>query len=212
MISRVQWIAHRGSSHLAPENTLAAFRLGWEETTMCELDIHADRDGRLVVIHDDSTERTTGVARIVAESSLAEMQQLDAGSFKDARWKGEKIPSLEEVLAAMPENKKLLIEIKSQIGLVPELARVIGASRKSDRLILQSFYPEICAAAKKAVVGVPVYLLGACNKDPQTGVWSPTVDTAISYASRLDLDGLGVNDTPWSTRTRWQRSTLPGCD
>jgi glycerophosphoryl diester phosphodiesterase len=196
MISHVQWIAHRGSSYRAPENTLASFRLGWEETSVCELDVHADHEGRLVVIHDDTTLRTTGIDCTVSASSLAELQRLDAGSFKGERWMGEKIPSLEEVLAVMPEGKSLLIEIKSQVDLVPELARIIAASGKSDRLALQSFYPEICGAAKKAVPGVPIYLLGACKQDPQTGVWSPTVDTAISYATQLGLAGLGINDTP----------------
>jgi glycerophosphoryl diester phosphodiesterase len=58
---RVEVIGHRGSSHVAPENTLASFQLGWRETTTCELDIQPTSDGGLLVIHDDSTRRTTGI-------------------------------------------------------------------------------------------------------------------------------------------------------
>jgi glycerophosphoryl diester phosphodiesterase len=80
--------------------------------------------------------------------------------------------------------------------MIPELARVISASGRSQQIALQSFYPETCAAAKKSIPDVPVYLLGACNHDAKTGIWSPTVDIAIDYAARLRLDGLGLNDTP----------------
>src|SRR5208282_2615047 len=96
---RVEIIAHRGSSCLAPENTLASFKLGWRETTTCELDVHPTLDGKLVVIHDDSGKRTTGAELQVSEHSLSELRQLDAGAFKGIRWKGEKLPSLEEVIA-----------------------------------------------------------------------------------------------------------------
>src|ERR1700677_2285230 len=90
-------IAHRGASYDVPENTLAAFNLAWkEEADAVELDIYLTKDGKIVAIHDETTKRTTGVALNVADSTLAELQQLDAGAWKNAVWKGEQIPSLEQ--------------------------------------------------------------------------------------------------------------------
>jgi len=196
MDSCVEIIAHRGSAHLAPENTLAAFQLGWQETTICELDVRQTADGKLVVIHDDSTRRTTGVDLKVAEQSLSELQQLDAGSGKGEQWRGEKVPSLEEVIAAMPADKKLLVEIKVGPEIMPELVRVIRTSRKEKQLILQSFFPWVCTEVKKAFPHLPVYLLVACNQDAQTEVWSPTIYQVIMEARKNELDGISANDTP----------------
>ena len=77
----VEIIAHRGASHDAPENTLAAFKLGWEQRADAdELDIHLTKDGQIVVIHDADTKRTTGVSKAVSQSTLEEC----AGSMRGA--------------------------------------------------------------------------------------------------------------------------------
>ncbi|NJL18973.1 MAG: hypothetical protein HC901_01285 [Bdellovibrionaceae bacterium] len=80
-------IAHRGASHQAPENTLPAFRMAWqEEADGIETDIHLTRDGRLACIHDADTQRITGTNLVVAESTFTELQALDAGSWKGPQW------------------------------------------------------------------------------------------------------------------------------
>jgi glycerophosphoryl diester phosphodiesterase len=188
-------IGHRGSSHQAPENTLASLNLGWRETTTCEVDIHPTLDGRLLVIHDATTKRTTGIDLIVAERALDELQQLDAGSWKGPQWQGEKLPSLDEVIAAMPEGKRLLIEMKTGPEVVPELRRVIQASGKEEQLLLQSFFPAACVEARKAFPDIPVYLLIASTQDLVTRAWRPTIDEALSKAQAAGLDGINVNDT-----------------
>ncbi|HEY9012790.1 MAG TPA: glycerophosphodiester phosphodiesterase family protein, partial [Devosia sp.] len=127
----VEFIAHRGSSFLAPENTLAALRLGWSETTTCEVDVRATGDGRVIVIHDETTLRTTGADLVVAQHTLEQLQQLDAGKWKGAEWKGERLPSLAEAIEAMPRDNRLLIEIKGGPGIIPELARVVRESGRS---------------------------------------------------------------------------------
>jgi len=189
------FIAHRGSSHLAPENTLASFKLGWQETTTCELDIQPTRDGKLLVIHDDSALRTTGIDFAVAEHALSELQQLDAGSFKGIQWKGEKLPSLEEVIAAMPAGKRLLIEIKAGPEVVPELVRVIRASGKGNRLLIHSFDEAACVETRKALPHIPVYLLIASRHNPLTGTWSPSLDETMLKVKEARLNGIGANDT-----------------
>jgi glycerophosphoryl diester phosphodiesterase len=188
-------IGHRGSSYLAPENTLASFQLGWQETTTCELDIHPTLDGKLLVIHDASAKRTTGTEFTIAEHSLSELQQLDAGSWKGLPWKGEKLPSLEEAIAAMPADKRLLIELKTGPEVIPELRRVIHASGKEKQLLLQSFSYPACVEARKAFPNIPVYLLIASQQDLLTRAWRPTMDEAILKAKTAGLDGINVNDT-----------------
>jgi glycerophosphoryl diester phosphodiesterase len=189
------FIAHRGSSHLAPENTLASLKLGWQETTTCEVDVRSTLDGRLVVIHDDSTARTTGADLKVADHSLSDLRQLDAGSWKGRRWKGEKLPTLEEVIAAIPADKELLIEIKAGPEVVPELKRVIRASGKEKQLLIQSFVHPACVEARKALPHIPVYLLFGSVQNPVTGAWSPSIGEAILMARKAGWNGIGANDT-----------------
>lgn len=106
--SAVDIIGHRGASHDAPENTLAAFKLGWEQgADAVELDIWLTKDGKIVCLHDADTKRTTGVLKKAADSTLAELRTLDAGTWKDAKWRGEKIPTLTEALAAIPRRQAI---------------------------------------------------------------------------------------------------------
>src|SRR3954466_7120047 len=118
----MQIIAHRGASHDAPENTLAAARLAWaQHADALEVDVHLTRDGRLAVIHDPDTRRTADVARAVAESTLAELPQLDVGTWKDRRFAAERIPALEDVFAVVPDGKRVFVEIKGGPEVVREL-------------------------------------------------------------------------------------------
>jgi glycerophosphoryl diester phosphodiesterase len=106
-------IAHRGSSGTHPENTLAAFLAAAEEgAEMCELDVQATRDGAVVVIHDETVDRTTDGHGAVAQLTLAEIQRLDAGAKFGARFAGERIPTLDEVMRATRGKLGLNIEIK----------------------------------------------------------------------------------------------------
>jgi glycerophosphoryl diester phosphodiesterase len=192
-VHRTEFIAHRGSSYLAPENTLAALRLGWSETTTCEVDVRATLDGRIVVIHDETTLRTTGLDLVVAQHSLAELQGLDAGAWKGAEWKGERLPSLAEVIAAMPPDKHLLIEIKGGPGIIPEVARVIRESGRAEELALQGFDRATCARARIELPGVPVYLLAFLEYERKAAQAAWDLATAIVREEKLD--GLGVNPT-----------------
>src|SRR4051794_20004948 len=92
-------IAHRGASGSFPENTLGSFRAAIVAgADMCELDVQRTRDGKVVVIHDDTVERTTEGQGAVAMLTLDELQRLDAGArFHDGAHRGERIPTLEEV-------------------------------------------------------------------------------------------------------------------
>jgi glycerophosphoryl diester phosphodiesterase len=193
--SAVDIIAHRGASYDAPENTLAAFKLGWKQgADAVELDIWLGGDGRIVVIHDESLKRTTGVDQNLSELSSAELRKLDAGSWKDPKWKGERIPTLDEALKAIPRGKRLVIEIKSHAEIVPELARVIAKSkRKPEDLIIISFKYDSVVAAKKQFPKVPVYYLSSFKQNKETGAWTPTFDELIEQAKAAKADGINVS-------------------
>ena len=106
--------AHRGASVLYPENTMAAFQGAYElGADWIELDVQQTKDGVLIILHDTNLKRTTGVSKNTWEVSYDEVKKLDAGSFFDSKFKGEKIPTLEEVIKfAKEKNIKLNIELK----------------------------------------------------------------------------------------------------
>src|SRR5258706_1541868 len=125
----MQIIGHRGASLDAPENPLAEVRLAWQQQAdAVEVDVHLSRDGKIVVIHDPNTRKLAGVNRKVARQTLAELRALDVGRRRGAAWIGERIPTLEEVLAAVPRSKRLFIEIKCGPEIAPELSRVLSRS------------------------------------------------------------------------------------
>lgn len=89
-------IAHRGASKDAPENTLAAIKLGFEQgADFVEVDLRLTSDEQIVLMHDASTKRTGDADLEVAAHTLDELKQIDVGAFKDPSWAGEKIPALQ---------------------------------------------------------------------------------------------------------------------
>jgi glycerophosphoryl diester phosphodiesterase len=107
-------IAHRGASLVAPENTLSAFAKAQElGADGVELDIHPTQDGILVVTHDEHTHRLTGVPGRINKMALVELKKLDFGSHFSSQFRGEKIPTLEEVFELLKGRMWIDVEIKS---------------------------------------------------------------------------------------------------
>jgi len=108
-------IAHRGASAYAPENTLAAFALAAEMgANWFELDCTLTRDGEVIVIHDDTIDRTTGAKGSVAEMTLSELKQYDVGSWFDPKFAEERFPTLGEALDLAKEKRiGVYVEIKN---------------------------------------------------------------------------------------------------
>lgn len=142
MVTQV-W-AHRGASGYAPENTLPAFALAIEQRADgVELDVQLSRDGKLVVIHDETLGRTTNGTGRVADRTLAELQQLDArNGRKDCP--PTTIPSLDEVLALLaPSSLRINIELKNTEvpypGLEKKVIDMVRSHGIADRVVLSSF-------------------------------------------------------------------------
>lgn len=138
--------AHRGASHEAPANTLAAFELAADMgADGVELDVHLSRDGELVVIHDFGLGTTTDGQGRVSHRTLAELKELDAGNWFDARFAGQRIPTLQEVIDAVGDRLLLNIELKvdgwQDNGLAAAVVRSVEENQLLDRVVLSSFDP-----------------------------------------------------------------------
>ncbi|MBN2505327.1 MAG: glycerophosphodiester phosphodiesterase [Verrucomicrobia bacterium] len=198
-------VAHRGASHDAPENTLAAFRLAWQQgADAIEGDFHLTADGRIACLHDAATKRTAGTNLAVARSTLAELRRLDVGAWKGASWAGERIPTLEEVLAVVPQGKQIFIEIKCGPEIVPALKRVLAeAGLASGQTVVIAFDAEVIAAVKQQLPALRAYWLTSYKQAPKNGPWKPTLDEVLRTLRRIGADGLDsqahdVIDTPFA--------------
>ncbi len=154
-------IAHRGASHDAPENTLAAFKLAWEQQADgIEGDFYLTPDNRVVCIHDKTTKRTAGTEVKVVETPYPELAKLDVGVWKDAKFRGERIPTLEEVLDAVPAGKYFFVEIKDGPRIVEPIAKIL-AEKKADpaKVVLISFDAEVVKACREKIPAHHFYLI-----------------------------------------------------
>lgn len=185
-------VAHRGASGEAPENTLAAFRLAWKQKAdAIEGDFQLTRDGRIVCIHDKDTKRTTSKKLIVAESTLAELRQLDYGSWKHDDFAGEPIPTLKQVLATVPDGKHILIEIKCGKEIVPVLEKVLTDCKlERDQLRIICFEAAVVAACKQAMPEIKAYWLTGFSRRKSTGKWTPGIESILQTLKRVRADGL----------------------
>ncbi|MAT15074.1 MAG: hypothetical protein CMJ46_07365 [Planctomyces sp.] len=148
-------VAHRGLTQLAPENTLAAFCASIERQIGFEFDVQRTQDGTLVCIHDDDVTRTTDGQGNVTELTYDELRQLDAGSWFDEKFAGEKIPSIEEVLRLLAESPQaevlLAVDLKSE-DVGEEVARMavkLGVEEKLLFIGSAISNPDIRAALTK---------------------------------------------------------------
>jgi glycerophosphoryl diester phosphodiesterase len=162
-----RWIAHRGAGKLAPENTLAAFRLGASHGYRAfECDLKLSADAVPFLLHDATLERTTSATGTAGDRPWAELSQLDAGGWHSRQFAGEPLPSLQAIAAFVRRNDFLLnIEIKPTPGAETLTGRVVA--EHATRLwagagvppLLSSFRPEALAAAAEAAPDLPRALL-----------------------------------------------------
>lgn len=190
-------IAHRGASAHAPENTLAAFHLAWEQgADGIEMDVHLSRDGRVMVHHDLNTRRSAGVDLRIATTDSETLRQLDVGKWKGEEFVGERMPFLEEALATVPFRGRVLIELKCGADIVPALRKALAVAPCEQRLAFISFHVGPLYACRLALPEVPCYLVSACSETDAWGgrICSPKlIEIALNHDfAGLDPDHRGV--------------------
>ena len=185
--SQNTFIAHRGASYLAPENTVASAKLAWElDADAVEVDVHLSKDNRVMVIHDKDTKKTCNGKKnldIKKTPSLV-LRDLDAGIWKSDEFKGEKIPFIEEIIETVPAGKTLVIEIKCGPEVLPALQLAIEKSGKAEQIVFIAFDFETIAAAKTLYPEVPCYYLSSFKKD---------VKKHLPLALEKGLDGMNLH-------------------
>jgi len=191
---RVEYVAHRGASYAAPENTLAAAELAWKVgADAVEVDVYLSADGRVMVIHDATTRRTTGVDMKVEATDSATLRSLDAGKFKGAAFPGQKIPYLEEVIATIPEGRRLYVELKSDKRLVPVLENMLDGNTRRGQIVFICFDLDTIAACKERMADIPAYWLAGGDRDKITQGYIPIDPAIIQTAKGKKLDGLDLH-------------------
>ncbi len=153
-------IAHRGASGTFPENTIAAFRGAIDAgAAMCELDVQLSRDRAIVVIHDDTVDRTTDGHGAVGDMTLAELQALDAGArFAGVSGRGERVPTLDEVFAATSGRCDLNIELKSS-GFEAEVYALMRKWDAAGSSMVSSFDWNALAAMRRLDASIKIGVL-----------------------------------------------------
>lgn len=176
--------AHRGAMATHPENTLPAFQAAIEAGAhMIEFDVQLTEDSELVVIHDLSVDRTTDGSGRVAGLTLAEIRQLDAGSWKSSEFKGERVPTLDEVLEIMPLNIWLNIHIKGE----DEVGALVAEKVREHNRLHQAFIACGAGAAAKAREAVPGIMI--CNMDRRKANMDYVKETIEMDAAFIQLRG-----------------------
>ena len=161
------WIAHRGAGKLAPENTLAAFRVGAAQGYRAfECDVKLSADGQPFLLHDDTLGRTTDGSGIAGERTWAELSRLDAGSWHSRAFAGEAIPSFDAIARFVLRNGYALnIEIKPTTGAEVETGRAVALraaalwAEATRPPLLSSFRPDALYAARESAAQLPRALL-----------------------------------------------------
>ena len=156
-------VAHRGASFDAPENTLPAFELAWEQgADAIEGDFLLTKDKQIVCIHDHSTKRLADRNLEVKSSTLAELKSLDVGFWKDKKYKNTRIPTLAEVFATIPDGKKIVIIC---------------------------FKHEVIQALKNQAPQYIAHWLSEFRRN-DSGEWTPSLETVLNKLKKINADGL----------------------
>lgn len=220
-------IAHRGASHAAPENTLAAVELALRQRAdVVENDVQRTADGELVVIHDTTLSRTTDAEEVfpdrapwrVGDFTLAEIKRLDAGSWFSPEYAGQEVPTLAEWVRAVGRDAGMLLEPKSpelypgiEQDLDKELRSIPAFNRalRRDRVVVQSFNHVWLRQYEQLAPDVPVGLLYAVRPTPAdvaaAATWAEQLNPAFRMTDRdvvASVHDAGLEIRVWTVNDR----------
>lgn len=209
------FIAHRGISARYPENTLAAFKGAIDAGAhMIELDVSLSMDRHPVVIHDETVDRTTNGTGAVRTLSLKQLCQLDAGSWFDPRFSGERLPSLAQVLDAVKGRLQVNIEIKPEAfeadgpadAVELQVLNLVREKNMLDAVLVSSFEWLVLENLRKCEPGIALGLLSDVPADESLCYWYGRVkgfswhpDFRVLTQPQVDtLHGLGARVFPYA--------------
>ena len=178
-------IAHRGDKVHAPENTLSAFKLAAEKgADAIEFDVKLTADGQVIVIHDPAVDRTTNGSGDVSKLPLAMVKDLDAGAWFSEQFRGEKIPTLDEVFETVGKRIYMNVELTNYSTpndtLVPKVVELVKKHGLESRVLFSSFFARNLRKARLLLPQVPRGLLTLSGL---LGYWGRTFGWRGDYAA-----------------------------
>lgn len=220
-------VAHRGAAAEAPENTLAAVRVGIEQDVdFIEVDVRLTADGVPILMHDLTLARTTDGRGFVSGHTLAQIRGLDAGSWFSSEFAGERVPTLEEFLHELePSRLRALVELKGAWSgeRLSALTEMLGAHGLVDRVALQSFETDTLESLREVAPNAALILLTR-EWDEETvgraaelqvsaiGARTKLYDEAPDLIARAQALGIGVLTYTLNKEERWQEADEQGID
>ena len=189
-------IAHRGASYDAPENTLAAFRLAWEQNADgIEGDFYLTQDGQIVCTHDKTTKRVSpGLPELtISQTNLEELRRRDVGSWKNAKYANERMPTLQEVLAVVQPGKIIFVEIKCGPEILPVMKpQLENSGLKAEQIVIICFNQEVVQECRKLMPQYKVNWLTGYKQKGGIGPWSPSPESVVEMLKSTQATGLGT--------------------
>ncbi len=192
------FFAHRGASAHAPENTLAAFRLALEQgAPAIEFDVKLSADGQVVIHHDPTLERTTNGRGALRQYTLQELKRLDAGAWFAPSFRGEPIPTLEEVFQALGGQLFMNIELTNYASpfdaLVPRVAALVKKYGLQESAMVSSFFPHNLIRAGRLI---PQMARGLLALPGRAGgwqrLWGGWLTLQADHPFEADVSAAGV--------------------
>ena len=216
---RPKVIAHRGASHLAPENTLSAFRLAINMgVDGVEFDTLLTADNQLVVHHEYITDLHCPVHKVIPQCTLAELKTLDFGSWKGEKWAGEQIPTLAEALDVCSAVDHIQVEFKSPLGanattdqdaFAQRIVEEVESSGIADKIIVTSFNHGILSRVKKLA---PDQRVGVLTLNSLDSYLSPPPALLQAIGLETDENGLALDGQEQATQTLMELSQSTSLD
>lgn len=211
-IQRPVVIAHRGDSAHAPENTLSAFQMAADKRAdAIEFDVKLSQDGHVIVIHDQTVDRTTNGHGDVRHLSLAGLRELDAGVRFEGRYPNERIPTLGEVFETVGNRIHMNVELTNYATpgdeLVPKVVDLVKKHSMEKQVLFSSFFPRNLRTARTLLPEVPCGLLawaGLMGFPARTWGWKRGMEALHPYLSNVDermiarLHAAGIRIHVWT--------------
>lgn len=195
MLQNPQIIGNRGASSSAAENTVMSYLLAFMQGgDAIQANFRATADGHLVAVHDDDLKRIGNRAIKVERATLDKLRMVDVGRNGHPGSRGQKVPTLDEVMALVPKGKILYLELKSGLESVPLLAKKLkGGPLKPEQVVLLSSDPSVLLAAQVQLPKWSRMLLCQRKFSKIAGEWLPHADSLLAVAKSVGAKGVSLD-------------------